>query len=388
MKTLALLLLLAPAAVAADEPLRLEAHDRIVFLGDSITHAGFYVEPIETMLWSFFPDLELEFFNAGVSGDVAAQAAERLDAEVLEQDPDVVLVLLGMNDAGYVAFDPARLERYREGMNEIVTRLVHETEAEVVLLSPTFYDPVAAANPAPDYNATLVRYGEVCRELARENGCRFIDLNRPMQRATDLMRAQDPKFSLTHDGVHPDAGGGLVIADAVLQGLLVEVDPEVLELRPGTQPVRLTRFPVALLPESVEPLAKAIRFPERWSAYVLDPSALPEGQWRVTIGGGEPVEVVGGHEAEATPIAVDALEERARELRRLNQRRRQVIATDIRDAVQLVKSEPNSQTRSERYARMHTETLKLAWIKVRELEKRIRELLEPVDVEIVVERAE
>ena len=100
------LALLAPLAPAQKRP-ELERGDRVVFLGDSITHAGHYVEPIESMLWCTFPELELEFFNAGVSGDVAAQAAERLDAEVICHDPDLVFVLLGMNDAGYVPFEEA-----------------------------------------------------------------------------------------------------------------------------------------------------------------------------------------------------------------------------------------------------------------------------------------
>lgn len=392
--SLAVLYPLASAA-PAQERLELERGDRLVFLGDSITHAGFYVEPIESMLWCLHPELELEFFNAGVSGDVAAQAAERLEAEVIAQDPAVVFVLLGMNDAGYAPLDEAGLLRYRAGLDGIVRRLKQETDADVVVLSPTYYDPAPLQKrgdqPVAGYNDTLLRYGATGREVAREHGCTFVDVNKPMARATKLMRGSDPDFTMVPDGVHPDEIGGLVIADAVLQSVLGEVETQrlVVPVPGGDEQVfrmTLTRRPVAVIQEAVLPVAEAIRFPERWLAYALDPSNLPEGRWEVTVGDGPAVELMGGESAEGAGVEVGVLAAKARKVRELNDRRRRLLWSDIRHEVWQIKSEPDPQERRARYARIHTETLALAWVKILELERQIRELLQPLEVEVRVRR--
>ena len=80
------------------------------------------------------------------------------------------------------------------------------------------------------------------------------------------------------------------------------------------------------------------------------------------------------------------LESSARKLRELNDRRRRLLWNDIRNEVWQIKSEVDPTERAARYARIHTETLALAWVKIRELERQIGGLLLPVEVEIKVER--
>lgn len=393
MNALALLLLAPLAQAHPQDRLELEHGDTIVFLGDSITHAGYYVEPMEAMLWSIYPELELQFFNAGVSGDIAAQAAERLDAEVLAQEPDVVFVLLGMNDAGYAPHDPERLETYQSGLDGIVARVQGESEAQVVVLSPTFYDPAPVSargdEPVEGYRYTLRYYTEAARDVARARSCLFVDVNKAMWAATRAMRETEPEFTLCPDGIHPDERGGLVVADAVLAAVLPEVEPQVLRLtaEPSTQ-LTLRRRPVAVLSEGVNAVATRIRFHERWSAYVVDPSGLPEGTWRVTVGGGSPVLVQGGEQAVAAPVEVGVFAAEAEALRQLNDLRRLTIWRDLRDEVWGVKAEPDPAKRAARYAQLHTSSLRLSWVRVRELERQVQELLGETEVELKVERAE
>jgi hypothetical protein len=52
--------------------------DTFVFLGDSITAQGLYTQYLETYFYTRYPHLRLKFHNAGVSGDTAADALERL----------------------------------------------------------------------------------------------------------------------------------------------------------------------------------------------------------------------------------------------------------------------------------------------------------------------
>src|SRR4051812_6107137 len=73
-------------------------HDRIVFLGDSITEQDLYPRSVEAYLVQRSPDYELSFFNAGWPGDNADGGKPRLDRDVLALKPTLVTICFGMND--------------------------------------------------------------------------------------------------------------------------------------------------------------------------------------------------------------------------------------------------------------------------------------------------
>lgn len=388
---------LSQAAQAQARHLELAQGDRIVFLGDSITHGGHYVASFENALWCLLPEKNLTFFNAGVSGDVAANALERLDAEVIAQEPDVVTILLGMNDAGYRALDEGLLANYRRDMTAIVKRLREETQAELVLLSPTYFDQRQVAegsNNPPGYNDTLILYGDVCRKLAQEYECLFVDLNRPLLLATQRMRARDENATLVPDAVHPAEAGGMVMAQAMLMRL---TDPSLrrpLKLRASSKSAstgqgefKMRALPPAWDPGTCSEIAADLKWADHWNPYYLDAGDLPPGHWRVWLGDAEPVVVEAGFDGEA--LLPTPLVERAAQVQALVDRRRRMVWTDVRDEVWQVKGGGTPASRKQRYARMHTETLNLAWVKIGALDEKIAALLaEPVLVPCRIERCD
>jgi len=395
--TLCLLWGSTPSATAQADGTFLEfsTGDRIVFLGDSITHGGHYVASFENALWCLMPEKGLTFFNAGVSGDVAANALERLDAEVIAQKPDVVTILLGMNDAGYRAFDEELLANYQRDMTAIVKRLSEETESELVLLSPTYFDQRQEANGGADergYNDTLIRYGDACRTLAQEFNCRFVDLNKPLMQATERLRAQDENATLIPDAIHPGEAGGLVMAHAMLTRL---VDPglqQPLKLQAsgksassGQGEFRLHALSPAWDTGTCSEIAADLKWAECWNPYSLQTSFLPRGRWKVWLGDAEPVVIE--EPQDANFILPASLIERAGRIQALVDRRRRTVWTDIRDEVWQVKGSGTPTSRKERYAKIHTQTLKLSWVKIHALDKQIAALLEqPLVIPYRIER--
>ena len=91
--------------------------NRIVLLGDSIT-AGMtngFPSPIFThKLNQYLP--EVEFINRGVPGDITRLAKLRLQADVLEVNPDLVVIFFGTND---VADPQTDIESYQANLEEI-----------------------------------------------------------------------------------------------------------------------------------------------------------------------------------------------------------------------------------------------------------------------------
>lgn len=87
---------------------------RVIFLGDSLTWGGYggnYVEAVRKQVGN-----RHEIINAGVGGNTTINLLRRLGRDVLAQEPDQVLVMVGGNDV--ISFSqPDTRPYYRNGMN-------------------------------------------------------------------------------------------------------------------------------------------------------------------------------------------------------------------------------------------------------------------------------
>ncbi|MGH9507669.1 MAG: GDSL-type esterase/lipase family protein, partial [Terriglobales bacterium] len=84
----------------------LKSGDRVCFYGDSITEQRFYPAEVETYTLTRFPRLRVRFVDAAVGGDTvqggwAGPIDLRLRRDVFPFHPNIVTIMLGMNDASY-----------------------------------------------------------------------------------------------------------------------------------------------------------------------------------------------------------------------------------------------------------------------------------------------
>lgn len=207
----------------------------VVFLGDSITEAGHYTAVVEDTLMARLPAVRFSFHNAGTSGDrLGWRVEERLEADVLARGASLVVVQFGMNDGRYAPDAPGALDAFREGMGSLLWRL---SAPVVLVVSPTFPDPFGpvvsgrAVEPSRVfYPAVMRRFGEVARAVAGAAGVGFVDVLGAMEAATARWRAVDASLTLVPDGIHPDEGGALVMADVMLEVLIGVVPDPVIRL--------------------------------------------------------------------------------------------------------------------------------------------------------------
>jgi lysophospholipase L1-like esterase len=256
MKRLALLLAslcLLPLALSAQSPTidvgaaKLEAGDTVVFLGDSITHQRLYTQYIEDFFITRFPNVPLKFHNAGIGGDRAWDALQRLDRDVLSKHPKLVTILLGMNDGSYTPFDHEIFETYETDMTELLDRLAG-SGTTVSPITPTMFDAVAArANmrkrPREEamlrqYNSVLAYFGTWVRGEADRRGMQSIDMFSPLNQLTRLARKDDPAFTFIQDAIHPGPGGQLIMAYAWLENLGMQSSVSNLTLVPSKKGYR------------------------------------------------------------------------------------------------------------------------------------------------------
>ncbi len=220
-----LLILLAPPARAADD-FSLHPGDRVCFYGDSITEQRYYGMDVETFVRTRFPDLQIEFVNSGVGGDKvtggwAGPIDLRLERDVFPFKPDVVTIMLGMNDARYRPFDQAIFDTYTQGYEHLIASLEqHLPGVRIVLIEPTPYDDVTEPPKFPGgYNEVLLRYAAFVRKLAAEHHLECVDFMTPLLDVVKRAQAEDPKLAreILPGRIHPSAVGELVMAQALLQ---------------------------------------------------------------------------------------------------------------------------------------------------------------------------
>jgi lysophospholipase L1-like esterase len=148
---------------------------KIVAYGDSITAGGDASKP-ELIFWRRwadelqrkYPNARISAVNGATGGDSTVQGLQRLQAKVLNEKPDLVLVGFGMNDHN-VGGVP--IPQFQENLKQMIGRIRNETAAEVVLFSA--FPP----NPRWTFGShRMTEYAEATRCVAQDTACAYADV--------------------------------------------------------------------------------------------------------------------------------------------------------------------------------------------------------------------
>lgn len=206
----------ALSVAAAERPAVAAAAKKIVCFGDSITKAGFP----EVMAKD--KDLGAEVINAGVGGNTTAMALQRVQKDVLDQKPDVVVVLFGTNDCRLAEPQIAvPLAKYEENLGMIADQCA-KAGAKVVICTLPPIDEAAyfkrhareKFDAAGGMKKVLADYRAAAIKVADARKAPVVDLNQLLKDKPEWVSA---------DGVHPTEEGNRMIAKdvgAVVEALL------------------------------------------------------------------------------------------------------------------------------------------------------------------------
>jgi lysophospholipase L1-like esterase len=210
----------------ADEPsVKLKKGDRIVFLGDSITQGGDshdkgYVRVIRKTLTEKHGDLGIEVIGAGISGNKVPDLQRRLQKDVIDRKPTIVVIYIGINDVWHGEQDPARgtlPDAFAAGLKDIIGQL-QKAGATVVLCTPTVIGE--KKDGANSQDARLDQYADLSRALAKKMKLPLCDLRKAF---VDHLKGHNPenadKGILTSDRVHLNEAGDKFVADTMLKVL-------------------------------------------------------------------------------------------------------------------------------------------------------------------------
>ena len=201
----------------------LNKNSKVLFLGDSITDVKFnfrmmnsikgrrvYALQLKKKVTAYSKDIKVNI--KGIASNRTYHVYDRLTSDCISLKPDVIIMLIGVNDAweNYVPEQYPPLVRPMEPhFREIFRRINTELEGvQVLYLMPFMIDTVKEKLP---FHKTLDEFRERLRAIAEENGAVILDLQEVFNEA---QKATDPRL-LAVDGIHPTNLGHKVIADAV-----------------------------------------------------------------------------------------------------------------------------------------------------------------------------
>jgi lysophospholipase L1-like esterase len=202
----------------------IKPHSKILFQGDSITDASRdyangedlgrgYPNFVASWYSALHPEQGVEFVNRGLSGNRAIDLVNRWDADCLEIKPDILTILIGINDTWrkFDRNDPTSVEDFEVRYRNILQRTKEALPDTAIILMEPFVlpEPPDRLEWREDLNPKIL----VTRKLAEEYQLTLIPLDYLFQKACAL---RSPLF-WSLDGVHPTQAGHALIAQSILK---------------------------------------------------------------------------------------------------------------------------------------------------------------------------
>lgn len=219
-----------PSSAKAGKSL-IKQGETILFQGDSITDAGRkrnvltpnsdaglgrgYAWLAAAQLLFDLPNANLKIFNRGNSGNKVHQLAERWQADCLDIKPNVLSILIGVNDFWHTLDGSYKstVEKYESDYHALVKRTKAALpEVKLVICEP-FILKAGKVNDAwfPKYDG----YRAAAKRVADDSGAVFV----PFQTMFDAASKIAPPALWAADGVHPTGDGAAIMASCWLKGV-------------------------------------------------------------------------------------------------------------------------------------------------------------------------
>lgn len=206
-------------------------NSKLLMIGDSITDVGRnrpvgegrgealgkgYVALVEAALTTGYPERNIRVVNMGSSGDRVRDLKARWQTDVLDQKPDWLSIMIGINDVWRQFDAPLRPEihvlpeEYENTLDELV-RLTQPKLKGLILVTPYYID-VDLADPM---RKRMDQYGAIVKKLAQKHKAILVDTQTPF----DVLLQHMHPMNIAWDRIHPSLPGHMVLARAFLKGI-------------------------------------------------------------------------------------------------------------------------------------------------------------------------
>ena len=181
---------------------------RVVFMGDSITEEWSNLYP------GYFD--KKGYINRGIGGQTTPQMLIRFKPDVIDLEPDIVVILAGTNDIAGNTGD-SNVKMITDNIFSMA-ELARAHQIKVVLSSILPVFEYEWAKEIKDVPATIDSVNDELKKYVNDHGLVYLDYFSPM---VDERKGLNKDY--TYDGVHPNQDGYILmssLAEKVLSRLL------------------------------------------------------------------------------------------------------------------------------------------------------------------------
>lgn len=200
-------------------------HDVVLFQGDSITDGGRwrtgqdfnhimgqdYAYILAAQLGEEFPERDVTFLNRGISGNRVSDLAARWQADTLALKPNMVSILVGVND---FILPGESVEQYERAYDQLIGETLAALPGVKIVLGEPFLLPVGQHRDS--YAADMATVGKLQEAVARL-AAKYHLPEVMYQDAMNTACKRAPADRWSWDGVHPTYAGHAVLAKAWLE---------------------------------------------------------------------------------------------------------------------------------------------------------------------------
>jgi len=208
----------------------------IVAFGDSTTAfrdtvSEVYSQRLERKLVHGNPALKI--INSGVQKSDTNRAEKRFSEDVMNHNPDIIIIQFGINDSAIdvpegKSSPRVSLDRYTRNLEYFIKEL-EKSNASIILMTPnplrwtaetkeTYGYPPYDSESTRGFNILLDDYVGKVKKIANENNMTCIDINQAFE-------GKEPE-DLLLDGMHPNDRGHELISELLfphIKNLIVKI---------------------------------------------------------------------------------------------------------------------------------------------------------------------
>ena len=190
---------------------------KILFQGDSITdvlrrgddenYIGMgYPLLVKGVLGYEHPG-EHTFFNRGVSGNRVVDVYARITKDILNLKPDVISILLGVNDVWHEVMTPPNgvdADKFFKVYSMLIEEILAELpETKIIILEPFVLKACNTEANWSYFETEVAKRAEMAKKVAEKYSLSFV----PLQKGFDELAEKAPNDYWLLDGVHPSTMG-------------------------------------------------------------------------------------------------------------------------------------------------------------------------------------
>ncbi len=193
---------------------------KVIFFGDSITELAIkrdkyvgYILRMDSMLKLQKKNDQYELIGSGISANKVYDLYLRMEEDVLNKNPDIVVIFVGVNDVWHKTLlgtgtDADKFEKFYYA----ILKKLKEKNIKAILCTPAVVgEKTDFSNPL---DGDLNKYSNIIRDIAKKSNLPLIDLRKKYH---DYLEKNNPdnkdRGILTYDGVHMNDTGNQFLAD-------------------------------------------------------------------------------------------------------------------------------------------------------------------------------